>query len=141
MKTGFDSEKYLSEQSQAILERAGKFDDKLYLEFGGKLLCDFHAARVLPGFDPDTKIKLLQRMKDKIDIVICIYAGDIEQKKMRADFGLAYDTDTMRTIDDLRDWGLDVKAVVVTRYQEQPAVKGFINKLSRRGIRVYKFTL
>lgn len=69
-------------------------------------------------------------MKDKIDIVICIYAGDIEQKKMRADFGLAYDTDTMRTIDDLRDWGLDVKAVVVTRYQEQPAVKGFINKLS-----------
>ena len=137
MKTGFDSEKYLSEKSQAILERAGKFDDKLYLEFGGKLLCDFHAARVLPGFDPDTKIKLLQRMKDKIDIVICIYAGDIEQKKMRADFGLAYDTDTMRTIDDLRDWGLDVKAVVVTRYQEQPAVKGFINKLSRRGIRVY----
>ena len=137
MKSGFDSEKYLHEQSQAILERAGKFDDKLYLEFGGKLLCDFHAARVLPGFDPDTKIKLLQRMKDKIDIVICIYAGDIEKKKMRADFGLAYDTDTMRTIDDLRDWGLDVKAVVVTRYQEQPAVKTFINKLSRRGIRVY----
>ena len=95
MKSGFDSEKYLHEQSQAILERAGKFDDKLYLEFGGKLLCDFHAARVLPGFDPDTKIKLLQRMKDKIDIVICIYAGDIEKKKMRADFGLAYDTDTM----------------------------------------------
>lgn len=137
MKTGFDSEKYLSEQSQAILERAGAFDDKLYLEFGGKLLCDFHAARVLPGFDPDTKIRLLQRMKDQIDIIICIYAGDIEQKKMRADFGLSYDSDTMRTIDDLRDRGLDVKAVVVTRYQEQPAVKTFLTKLSRRGIRVY----
>ena len=108
MKLGFDSEKYLEEQSQAILERAGKFDDKLYLEFGGKLICDFHAARILPGFDPNAKIKLLQKLKDKVDIVICIYAGDIEQKKMRADFGLSYDTDTMRTIDDLRDWGLDV---------------------------------
>ena len=137
MKTGFDSEKYLTEQSQAILDRAAKFDDKLYLEFGGKLLCDFHAARVLPGFDPDTKIKLLRRMKEKIDIIICIYAGDIEQKKMRADFGLSYDSDTMRTIDDLRKWDLDVKAVVVTRYQNQPSVRGFINRLSRRGIKVY----
>ena len=137
LKTGFDSEKYLAEQSAAILERAGKFGDKLYLEFGGKLICDFHAARVLPGFDPDAKIKLLQRLKDKVDIVICIYAGAIEEKKMRADFGLSYDADTMRTIDDLRDWGLAVKAVVVTRYRDQPSVKGFINRLSRRGIRVY----
>ncbi len=137
MKCGFDSEKYLQEQSQAILERAGKFDDKLYLEFGGKLICDFHAARVLPGFDPNVKIRLLQRLRDKVDIIICIYAGDIEQKKVRADFGLAYDIDTMRTIDDLRDWNLEVKAVVVTRYQEQPAVKVFIDKLARRGIRVY----
>lgn len=136
MKLGFDSEKYLEEQSQAILERAGKFDDKLYLEFGGKLICDFHAARILPGFDPNAKIKLLQKLKDKVDIVICIYAGDIEQKKMRADFGLSYDTDTMRTIDDLRDWELDVKAVVVTRYQNQPSVRTFMNKLSRRGIKV-----
>ncbi|MDD3885352.1 MAG: DUF1846 domain-containing protein [Victivallaceae bacterium] len=137
MKIGFDSEKYLREQSQAIIERAGKFDDKLYLEFGGKLIGDFHAARILPGFDPNAKIKLLQLMKDKVDIVICIYAGDIEQKKMRADFGLAYDTDTMRTIDDLRERGLSVRAVVVTRYQDQPAVNGFIKKLSRRGISVY----
>ena len=137
MKLGFDSGKYLEEQSQAILERAAEFDDKLYLEFGGKLLCDFHAARVLPGFDPDTKLKLLQRLKDKIDIVICIYAGDIEKKKIRADFGLAYDAETMRTIDALRDRELDVKAVVVTRYQNQPAVRTFINKLSRRGIKVY----
>ena len=76
---GFDSEKYLAEQSAAILERAGKFGDKLYLEFGGKLICDYHAARVLPGFDPDAKIKLLQRLKDKVDIIICIYAGAIEE--------------------------------------------------------------
>ncbi len=137
MKLGFDSEKYLNEQAAAILERAGKFDDKLYMEFGGKLLGDHHAARVLPGFDPNTKIKLLQRMKDKIDIVICIYSGDIEQRKMRADYGISYDADVMRTIDDLRDWGLEIKAVVVTRYQNQPAVRGFINRLSRRGIKVY----
>ncbi|MBO7329167.1 MAG: DUF1846 domain-containing protein [Lentisphaeria bacterium] len=137
LKIGFDSEKYLAEQSAAILERAGKFGDKLYLEFGGKLICDFHAARVLPGFDPDAKIKLLQRLKDKVDIIICIYAGAIEEKKMRADFGLSYDADTMRTIDDLRYWGLDVKAVVVTRYRDQPSVKSFVKRLSRRGIKVY----
>ena len=137
MKIGFDSDKYLREQSEAILERAGKFGDKLYLEFGGKLICDYHAARVLPGFDPDAKIKLLQRLKDKVDIVICIHAGAIEAKKIRADFCISYDIDTMRTIDDLRDWGLDVRAVVITRYSDQPAVKVFINRLERRGIRVY----
>ena len=137
MNIGFDNDKYLREQSEAILERAGKFGDKLYLEFGGKLICDFHAARVLPGFDPDAKIKLLQRLKDKVDIVICIHAGAIEAKKMRADFCISYDVDTMRTIDDLRDWGLDVRAVVITRYCDQPAVKVFINRLERRGIRVY----
>ena len=137
MNIGFDSEKYLREQSEAILERAGKFGDKLYLEFGGKLICDFHASRVLPGFDPDAKIKLLQRLKDKVDIVICIHAGAIEAKKMRADFCLSYDVDTMRTIDDLRDWGLGVRAVVITRYAGQPAVNVFINRLERRGIKVY----
>ena len=101
-RIGFDSEKYLEEQSAAIIERARQFDNKLYLEFGGKLTFDYHAARVLPGFDPNVKIKLLQRLKDKIDIVICIYAGDIERKKIRADFGIAYDADTLRIIDDLR---------------------------------------
>jgi len=137
MKIGFDSEKYLREQSESILERAGKFGDKLYLEFGGKLICDYHAARVLPGFDPDAKIKLLQRLKDKVDIVICIHAGAIEAKKMRADFCVSYDIDTMRTIDNLRDWGLQVRAVVITRYRDQPAVNVFINRLARRGIKVY----
>ena len=137
MALGFDSEKYLREQSEAILERASHFGDKLYLEFGGKLICDFHAARVLPGFDPDAKIKLLQRLKDKVDIIICIYAGAIEEKKIRADFGISYDVDTMRTIDDLRERGLNVRAVVVTRYSDQPAVQVFLNRLSRRGISVY----
>ncbi len=139
MKTiGFDNELYLQEQSDAILKRAERFNNKLYLEFGGKLAYDYHAARILPGFDPNVKLKLLQRLKDKIDVVICIYAGDIERKKIRADFGIAYDADTMRLIDNLRDWGIEVKAVVVTRYEDHPSVNQFVNKLERRGIRVYK---
>ena len=136
-KTGFDNEKYLQEQSKEILERAAQFDNKLYLEFGGKLIFDFHAARILPGFDPNVKIKLLQKLKDSIDIIICIYAGDIARKKIRADFGVSYDADTMRLIDDLRGYELNVKAVIVTRYNDQPVVNSFINKLKRRDIDVY----
>lgn len=134
---GFDSEKYLKEQSEAILERAKKFDNKLYLEFGGKLAYDYHAARILPGFDPNVKLQLLHRLKDNIDIVICIHAGDIERKKIRADFGIAYDADTLRIIDNLREWRLNVAGVVVTRYNNQSAVRNFMNKLERRGIPVY----
>jgi uncharacterized protein (UPF0371 family) len=136
-KIGFDNEKYLAEQTAAILERVARFDDKLYLEFGGKLIFDYHASRVLPGFDPNVKMRLLQRLKDKADIVLCIYAGDIERKKVRADFGITYDADAMKLIDDLRDWGLDVAAVVITRYDRQPAAAQFKNKLQRRGIKVY----
>lgn len=135
--TGFDNEKYLREQTAAILERVNKFDNKLYLEFGGKLLYDYHAARVLPGFDPNIKIRLLQRLRDKIDVILCIYAGDIERKKVRADFGITYDADALKTIDDLKDWGIDVTAVVITRYADQPSAKIFKNKLERRGIGVY----
>ncbi|MBR4884729.1 MAG: DUF1846 family protein, partial [Lentisphaeria bacterium] len=139
MKTiGFDNDLYLRQQSEEILDRAARFDNKLYLEFGGKLAYDLHAARILPGFDPNVKLQLLQRLRDKIDVVICIYAGDIERKKIRADFGIAYDADTMRIIDNLREHGISVKAVVVTRYDGHPAVNSFINKLERRGIRVYK---
>jgi len=134
-KIGFDSDKYLEEQSRFILERAAEVGNKLYLEFGGKLVFDYHAARILPGFDPNAKIRLLHRLKDKAEIVLCIFAGDIERKKMRADFGITYDVDTLRLIDDLRDWGLDVSAVVITRFNDQPAVKQFINRLDRRGIR------
>lgn len=134
---GFDNEKYLEEQAAFIIRRAENYGSKLYLEFGGKLMYDYHAARVLPGFDPNVKVRLLQRLKDKSEIVICLYAGDIERKKMRADFGVSYDTDVLRLIDDLRDWDLQVSAVVVTRYESQPAARQFINKLERRGIRVY----
>jgi uncharacterized protein (UPF0371 family) len=133
----FDNEKYLAEQSKAILERIAEFDNKLYLEFGGKLLFDHHAARVLPGFDPNVKMRLLSKLKEKAEIIICIYAGDIERKKMRADFGISYDADTFKLIDDLRRWGLDVRAVVITRFTGQPAAEAFRTKLERRGLRVY----
>lgn len=136
-RIGFDNEKYLAEQSEAILERVSKFGTRLYLEFGGKLLYDYHASRVLPGFDPNVKMRLLQKLKDQADIILCIYAGDIERKKVRADFGITYDTDTFKQIDDLRSWGLDVTGVVITRFDDQPAAVAFKNKLERRGIRTY----
>jgi uncharacterized protein (UPF0371 family) len=133
----FDNEKYLEEQTGAILERIERFDNKLYLEFGGKLLFDHHASRVLPGFDPNVKMRLLNKLSDKAEIIICIYAGDIERKKMRADFGISYDADTFKLIDDLREWGLEVRAVVITRFTGQPAAATFKTKLERRGVRVY----
>ncbi len=136
MSIGFDHKKYLEEQSKYILERVNNYD-KLYLEFGGKLLFDMHAKRVLPGFDENAKIKLLHRLKEKVEIVICVYAGDIERNKIRGDFGITYDMDVLRLIDDLRSYELDVNSVVITRYQDQPATKVFINKLKHRGIRVY----
>jgi uncharacterized protein (UPF0371 family) len=128
-KAGFDNEKYLSEQTSAIIERVPSFDNKLYLEFGGKLLFDYHAARVLPGFDPNVKMRLLQKLRDNSEVVLCIYAGDIERKKVRADFGITYDSDTMKLIDDLREWGIDVAAVVITRYENQASAAIFKNKL------------
>ena len=141
-KAGFDNELYLREQTAAILERVRMFDNKLYLEFGGKLLFDYHAARVLPGFKPNVKMELLQKLKDRADIILCIYAGDIERKKVRADFGITYDADTLKLIDDLNEWGVDIAAVVITRFDDQPAAKIFRNKLERRGVTVYvhKFT-
>ncbi len=136
-KTGFDNDRYLAEQTKAILERVERFNNKLYLEFGGKLLFDYHAARVLPGYDPNVKIRLLHQLKDKADVILCIYAGDIERKKIRADFGITYDSDALKLIDDLNDWGVGVTAVVITRYERQTAAELFKNRLERRGIRVY----
>ncbi len=136
-QAAFDNEKYLREQTEAILERVRRFDNKLYLEFGGKLLFDYHASRVLPGYDPNVKMRLLQELKDKADILLCIYAGDIERKKIRADFGITYDSDAMKLIDDLRGWGIEVLGVVITRFENQPAAQLFKNKLERRNIRVY----
>ncbi|NQT13481.1 MAG: DUF1846 domain-containing protein [Planctomycetes bacterium] len=134
---GFDSERYLEEQSACIIERAAQFENRLYLEFGGKLIFDFHAARCLPGFDPSAKIRLLRKLGDRAEIVICIYAGDIERKKLRADFGITYDADALRLIDDLRDWDLNVAGVVITRFDDQPGALQFRNRLERRGVRTY----
>ena len=136
-EAAFDNEKYIKEQTAEILERVKKLDDKLYLEFGGKLLYDYHASRVLPGYDPNIKMRLLQELKDKADILLCIYAGDIERKKMRADFGITYDSEALKLIDDLRGWGILVLGVVITRFSSQPAAKLFKNGLERRGIKVY----
>lgn len=134
---GFDNEIYLREQTSAILKRVNRFSQRLYLEFGGKLLFDQHASRVLPGFDPNVKMRLLQQLKDKTDVILCIHAGDIERKKIRADFGITYDVDALKTIDDFREWGIEVTAVVITRYQNQLPAKAFKNKLEMRGIKVY----
>ncbi|WP_206912563.1 ATP-dependent Zn protease [Enterococcus sp. DIV0840] len=136
-KLGFDPQKYIEEQSKYILERVNHYD-KLYLEFGGKLIGDMHAKRVLPGFDADAKIKLLQKLKDQAEILICVYAGDIERNKIRGDYGITYDMDILRQIDELREYGLAVNSVVITRYSGQPSTKMFINKLERRDIKVFK---
>lgn len=139
MKLGFDAEKYLEEQSKYILERINeKKVDRLYLEFGGKLDHDKHAMRVLPGFDESGKIKLLAKMKEHVEIIICIYAGDILTNKTRQDFGITYDVEVMRIIDTFRRYELEINSVVITRYEDQPAVNTFINKLERRGIRTYR---
>ena len=139
MKLGFDPNKYIDEQTKYILERinAGE-SERLYLEFGGKLVHDKHAMRVLPGFDENAKIKLLHKMKDQAEIIICIYAGDITTNKTRQDFGITYDLEVLRLIDTFRKYDLSINSVVVTRYTDQPAVNMFINRLERSGIKVYK---
>nr|HPK53578.1 DUF1846 domain-containing protein [Smithellaceae bacterium] len=134
---GFDNEKYIKEQTAEILQRVGRFNNKLYLEFGGKLLFDYHAARVLPGYDPNVKMRLIKELKDRANIILCIYAGDIERKKIRADFGITYDSDAMKLIDDLRGWNIEVMGVVITRFENQPSAILFKNKLERRNIKVF----
>jgi len=137
-KVGFSAEKYIEEQTQYILERINCGNsERLYLEFGGKLVQDKHAARVLPGFDENAKIKLLQKMKDQAEVVICIYAGDIMTSKTRQDFGITYDLEVLRLIDMFRKYELSINSVVVTRYEDNPAVNMFISKLERRGIKTY----
>jgi uncharacterized protein (UPF0371 family) len=135
---GFDNELYLARQAAVIAERVGRFQNKLYLEFGGKLLYDFHAARTLPGYDPNVKMRLLQKLKADAEIILCIYAGDIERRKIRADFGITYDSDALKMIDDLGEWGLEVGAVIISRYtDEQAAARAFKSRLERRGVNVY----
>ncbi|MDY4201247.1 MAG: DUF1846 domain-containing protein [Candidatus Fimadaptatus sp.] len=139
MKIGFDNELYVRKQMEHILERMNKFDNKLYIEFGGKLFDDLHAARVLPGFQADAKLKLLKNFADKAEIIICIHAADIEANKIRADLGITYDVDVLRMIDNLRQSGLTVTSVIITRYTGQPAARAFKRKLERRGMRAYLF--
>lgn len=137
MKIGFDNDKYLREQSNYILERVNHYD-KLYLEFGGKLMYDLHAKRVLPGYDENVKVKLLQTLKNEAEIVICVYAGDLERNKMHGDMGVPYHVEVFQLIDMYRSLGLLVNSVVMTRYAHQPAADTFINKLKQRNITVYK---
>lgn len=137
LQPGFDNNKYLEEQTEEILKRVEHFNQKLYLEFGGKLFFDYHAARVLPGYDPNVKVRLLHKLKDKAEIILCIYAGDIENHKVRADFGITYEMDALKLIDDLRAWELDIAGVVITRYKDQPAARMFRNTLELRNIKSY----
>ncbi len=138
LKIGFDNEKYLHLQSQNILERVDKFGGKLYLEFGGKLFDDYHASRVLPGFLPDSKMKMLLQLKDQAEIVIAINADHIERNKRRGDLGITYDLDVMRLIDAFRSIGLYVGSVVITQYSGQRAADLFEHRLEALGVRVYR---
>lgn len=136
-RIGFDNEKYLKEQRASILERMEKCDGKLYLECGGKLLFDMHASRVLPGFDPNVKMMVFQSFKDKLDVIICISAEDIERRKIRSDFGISYDTDVFKMIDDFALWGIEVRRVVITRFSNEPGAVAFKERLERHGVHVY----
>ena len=136
-RLGFDNGKYLEEQKAFILDRMSKVEGKLYIECGGKLLFDYHAARVLPGFDTNDKMKVFQSFKDNLDVIICIHAGDIEHRKMRSDFGISYDTDVFKMIDDFAAWGIKADKVVVTRYNGERSANNFADMLTRRGIKVY----
>ena len=137
-KIGFDNKKYLSLQSEKIEERINSFGGKLYLEFGGKLFDDYHASRVLPGFEPDSKIKMLLKLKDIAEILVVISANDIENNKYRSDLGITYDADVIRLIEIFKNKGLYVGSVVMTMYHPQAAVDAFIKRLNLLGIKVYK---
>ena len=138
VKKGFDNRKYLSLQSEKIEERIAAFGDKLYLEFGGKLFDDFHASRVLPGFEPDSKIKMLLKLKDIAEVLIVISANDIEKNKYRSDLGITYDADVIRLLEVFKKKGLYVGSVIMTMYQSLPRVDAFIKRLENMGIAVYK---
>ena len=138
MKTGFDNQKYLTMQSEHIRQRINQFGDKLYLEFGGKLFDDYHASRVLPGFAPDSKLRMLLQLADQAEIVIAINAADIEKNKIRYDLGITYDVDVLRLIQSFRDKGLYVGSVVITQYSGQASADLFKSKLEKMGIPVYR---
>ncbi len=138
MIKGFDNDAYIRTQSQHIKERIAQFGGKLYLEFGGKLFDDFHASRVLPGFEPDSKIRMLTQMKDDAEVIIAINAADIEKNKVRGDLGITYDMDVLRLIDAFRGYGLYVSSVVLTRFTGQPNAITYQLKLESLGLKVYR---
>ena len=138
IKLGFDNDKYLSMQSAHIRERIDQFGGKLYLEFGGKLFDDFHASRVLPGFQPDSKVRMLQQLKDDVEIVIAVNANDIEKNKVRGDLGITYDDDCLRLMDSFRSLGLYVGSIVVTQYAGQGAADAFLKRLDALGVKSYR---
>lgn len=138
MKIGFDNNKYLSMQSEHIRERIAKFGNKLYLEFGGKLFDDYHASRVLPGFQPDSKLQMLMQLKDQAEIVVVISAEDIESNKVRGDYGITYDLDVLRLIDAFKSYGLYVGSVCLTKFSSQPRAELFEKKLADLGIKSYR---
>ena len=137
MKIGFSNEQYLETQSNMIRERINKFGGKLYLEFGGKLFDDYHASRVLPGFQPDSKLRMLLQLRDQTEIIIAISATDIENNKVRGDLGITYDTDVLRLMNEFRDCGLYVGSVVITHFTGQDGAILFKNHLEQYGVRVY----
>ena len=141
MKIGFDNEKYLKMQSEHIRERIGQFDNKLYLEFGGKLFDDYHASRVLPGFQPDSKLCMLRELSDQAEIVIVISAEDIEKNKIRGDLGITYDSDVLRLMQIYQGLGLYVGSVVITKYNAQESAELFKTRLEKLGIKVYRHYL
>ena len=138
MQIGFDNDKYLKMQSEHIRERISQFDNKLYLEFGGKLFDDYHASRVLPGFKPDSKLQMLLQLKEQAEIVVVINAEDIEENKVRGDYGITYDMDVLRLIDEFRNIGLFVGSVCLTKYNAQPSAEAFQEKLKELGIKSYR---
>lgn len=137
-KIGFDNEKYLHTQSEHIRQRISQFGGKLYLEFGGKLYDDYHASRVLPGFQPDSKLRMLLQLKEQVEVVIVINADDIEKNKVRGDLGITYDVDVLRLIDVFRGFGLYVGSVVMTRFQGQAVALAFQERLESLGVKVYR---
>ncbi|MDD3401443.1 MAG: DUF1846 domain-containing protein [Eubacteriales bacterium] len=137
MRQGFDNQKYLKVQSERILERTRKFGDKLYLEFGGKLFDDYHASRVLMGFAPDSKMQMLKKLKNDVEIIVVVNANSIESNKLRGDLGITYDLDVLRIIDTFRAEDMLLRSVIITRYASQPAATAFKNRLEALGINVY----
>ena len=137
-KIGFDNEKYLHTQSEHIRQRISEFGGKLYLEFGGKLYDDYHASRVLPGFQPDSKLRMLLQLKEQVEVVVVINAADIEKNKIRGDLGITYDVDVLRLIDIFRSFGLYVSSVVMTRFQGQSVAVAFQERLEALGVKVYR---